>query len=262
MRRRIGNTRSEDSNFVSISLLLIVVIFFLPCTVSGRYLDSDELLVGEWKTLLRCSPLFYESELFPLKKLKVAIHDTSNDRKVHNVLTHGFWQPSKNFPCRLSIYQNGTFHLEPETYTNKVFDNSDYLSVHGKWKVQSNPYCATDRFYDQLIFDSYPRLQKQILENSNNSKRSHCVKKVKLQIRCRLHGHFTAGRLRFSKAFAKGRMSHGYMIMNRRNDEQIKNTGERNTSMVAASFVATRLIPSKAALTSRLDDHDKLVFGY
>jgi hypothetical protein len=67
--------------------------------------------------------------------------------------------------CKLSLFSNGTFEIVPPRVDDETssssssLSSSNLLAVHGKWKVQRNPYCVTDRFFDQVRLESYPRVQ-------------------------------------------------------------------------------------------------------
>jgi hypothetical protein len=147
--------------------------------------------------------------------------------------------------------------MEPTKQSCLDVGISDRLPINGQWRIQPNPYCATDRFFDQMIFDSYPRVQKQ---TSFDEKRSQILQKRRLRIQCRLYGHYTSGRIPFARSYARGKLSHGVLI----------SSGDSNKSKgllqrfprVPASFKAERSIPSKDALTSLLDHYDKKIFGY
>ncbi|KAL7577033.1 hypothetical protein ACA910_006776 [Epithemia clementina (nom. ined.)] len=84
---------------------------------------------------------------------------------------------SRCLDCSLSLFPNGTFVMEPvirtsqprsllqpkqQTYLSdaRSFPNpatAESLAMHGRWRLFPNPYCATDRFYDVVQLQSYPR---------------------------------------------------------------------------------------------------------
>ena len=67
--------------------------------------------------------------------------------------------------CVLSIHPDGTFVLAPSStksveripVSEKRTESTGLSSILGSWNVLSNPYCLTDRIYDQISFTSYPR---------------------------------------------------------------------------------------------------------
>jgi hypothetical protein len=129
--------------------------------------------------------------------------------------------------------------------------------VHGRWTLETNPYCVTDRFYDQLVLEAYPRLQTKLVEDEEM-----IMQKVNIILQCRLSGHFTAGRLHFKdrQNYAKGKISHGVLFLERDGNETKKHWWHQ--PRIAASFSARRLITSKTALTSQIGIDDETEFGY
>lgn len=234
--------------------MILVIVRYLSSLASARLLDSDELLLGTWKTMIRCSPSFFKSELFPPQYLSTScsiIDESQINRR--NWLNY---QKSRSFPCSLSIYPNGTFLLLPDQLLEH-----DCLSVRGEWKVKSNPYCATDRFYDQFIFRSYPRVQHQINRIEGSRKRQNGIlQTLTLHFQCRLYGHHSAGRIRFSSVFARGKLTHGSLIVNRQCAAS-RNLYD-NVKRIKARFYGRRFIQSKDALSCQTDEYDEKFFGY
>lgn len=245
---------SDSVVVMSVTMTTMIFMLLLPAMVNSRLLESEELLIGEWKTAIRCSPSYFSSELFPPRK------GWLQSKNGHNEGLFRFWTPARNFPCRLSVYPNGTFHMEPAVDSNLL----DPLSINGKWKIMSNPYCATDRFYDQIIFNSYPRLQKEKTIGGSLSKSPpRVLQNVTLTFQSRLYGHHSAGRIRFGKFFARGKMTHGILVVQRdRLDVKSNKFCKGRHPRVAASFSAKRLIRSKVALDAELDEYDEVQFGY
>ena len=139
---------------------------------------------------------------------------------------------SRNIPCCLSLYANGTFGLTGRSTSNcdnitpsmrqqnqqPLKKSLSLLLIRGKWKLLTNPYCVTDRFYDQIVLESFPRVQKELIQCSTTKKGSSThsnhltpidsgknvkksrnaiiqpIQKVQLKLHCRLSGHFTGNR--------------------------------------------------------------------
>jgi hypothetical protein len=182
----------------------------------------------------------------------------------------------RRFGCNLKVFRNGTFALEPTNEAlslatavggrssvacleklssaskDDTMHHSDgknealaFLPIRGRWNVLSNPYCATDRFYDDLHLSSYPRAQKRIENNymrkikdskvieesskttttaADDNTLPTLLKRVHLHFHCRLYGHYTDGgliRKLFSTSkktslgdgpYCRGRLSHGAIV--------------------------------------------------
>jgi hypothetical protein len=140
--------------------------------------------------------------------------------------------------CTLSICQDGTFVLSP---TNK--DSLDRrLALRGQWKILSNPYCVTDRFYDQLTLESYPRIEVQ---------NEVPLRSVQLSLSGRMWGRYAKSRRRMN-----GRITHGAMICKQQGIA--KKQFFRIGRPIWASFSACR--SSRVPAVEGRDD--KRFFGY
>ena len=93
--------------------------------------------------------------------------------------------------CRLSLFPNGTFKIIPK-------DDED-LPVSGRWELGRNPYCPTDRFYDDLLLESYPRVFKRRGEGQ-------VLKRLGFQFKCRIYGRYNA------HDRCRSRMNHGMLL--------------------------------------------------
>lgn len=209
----------------------VILAFCCLATCSAGKIDSRDLLIGDWNTTLRCSKSWF-AEVFPPR--------VSADSLVRRRRLSG---KSQNFPCVLSLYSNGTFGLEPNALLVSGASPSPLLSVHGRWTLNLNPYCVTDRYYDDLVLESYSRVQKKVVEEHES-----VLRKVRLKLQCRLYGHFSGGRLHFRDRghFARGKLSRGVLAIER--DGESMKPFWRSRPRIAATFSAKRLIASKTCL--------------
>ena len=145
--------------------------------------------------------------------------------------------------CCLSLCQDGTFVLTPAATESLSSSSSSKqaptrLALQGQWNVLSNPYCITDRFYDQLQLKSYLRATKRGSARSAGGR---------IHLSCRVWGRFakskTIGR--------KGCMTHGTLVWK---DDNISSRPRR----IVASFSAKR----KANEPSHQGWEDQAYFGY
>jgi hypothetical protein len=257
------DTNTNRAFAVTLLLLLVPVVLYngVHNGCNAKKIDSYDLLIGDWETSVRLEGRLNHrsSNKHPLLEIfstttstgTGAITDTHNNVP-HPPQPYGWllnpWklcrnqrrpqqQPytySRNIPCRLSLYPNGTFGLTDHTTiisscdaNNSIKQNqkqqpqetlSSSFLIRGKWTLQSNPYCVTDRFYDDILLESYPRVLKELrmvpnaTTTTTRSKNIHSVKdtdvkyqsvrssssssiiqpiqKVQLKIHCRLSGHF------------------------------------------------------------------------
>jgi hypothetical protein len=120
-----------------------------------RPLNAVQLAVGTWDVTIRSVGLFgdIESRIFPHSTMQSA-KDLGRRKNQKN--NRG------NMRCYLSIAEDGTFVLKRRDDPSDSFRASfrhPTLPMRGRWKVMPNPHCVTDRFYDEISLESYPRQQ-------------------------------------------------------------------------------------------------------
>jgi hypothetical protein len=172
----------------------------------AKKIDSYDLLIGDWDTSIRLLTTSswkkgkqrtqVHANLFEAFAVSVPANTTQlnqiesnyNEGQVgpHIGLLQHFTrrrnnnlkrrqQHSYSYPCRLSLYPNGTFgivshNLNPTNHQRVSLDRhlgttlqeQEQLLIRGKWTLQKNPYCVTDRFYDTIVLESYPRVKKEL----------------------------------------------------------------------------------------------------
>ena len=177
-RERERERERERMNHSSYLLLLLSGFLQLLCTtVQARgVLDAHDLAVGDWDVKVRCGADFYSTLLFPSSSSIIKQSQsppagkgsTEYDRTKKMLAKRIVQLPplpfqTKAYSCQLSLFPNGTFTLRPsERDHNHVPSSSSTVTdgrllLRGRWKVEANPYCITDRFYDELHLESYPR---------------------------------------------------------------------------------------------------------
>eukprot|EP00978_Attheya_sp_CCMP212_P026605 scaffold87877_cov45-Attheya_sp.AAC.1 len=162
------------------------------------------------------SPRFFDTVLFP------PIHPpmTKDQRQPLQQRTKAQTRRRrlpKTMDCTLVLRSDGTFVLEPppsffhtdETRTNHhplnhknaavhVRDDSmgkesesvgERMGMRGRWKLVPNPYCITDRQYDELTLYSHPRVQFNWFGDT-------ILKRARLELRCRIWGRYGAKSIR------------------------------------------------------------------
>lgn len=212
--------------------------------------ENDEGRVGAWDVTFRsswwslllgqpnnCHPM--DSLVFPAATKTITLGDADQRQHRHRKRRRLFPTFRRYDKCKLLLFSNGTFEIAPPR-VDETSSSSNLLAIHGKWKVQSNPYCATDRFFHQICLESYPRLQTTttIKSTSNHDsnepeeptlQQQQKQRRIKFQLHCRLLGHYSAGREsgilmprlrsfflqknRQSHYHAKGQMVRGTMLL-------------------------------------------------
>ena len=203
-------------------------LFFGICVASA--LDGD-LALGEWRLLLKSNQF---DAIFPESS---CVSDSTQRRKRNRL-----WGKPQSHDCRLLVFANGTFALSdngpdevPLDPSGSKAGTSQRLQIHGRWHAPNNPYCATDRFYQSICLESYPR--RQYLANDSSA----VLQRNQLMLYGRLVGHFQQGRRRSSQAV--GRITHGKIIQQNLMpaDDTETNPWWRIRRPVLASFVAKQI---------------------
>ena len=209
--------------------LLLACYCFAPFT-SAQVLGSHQLAAGEWKVQLRGR--FDPTTVFPR---------TESNLPSEIVPRRGLFGTNV-LDCICSLSDDGTFLLRPEQS-----NQNNHLAVRGRWKVMSNPYCITDRFYDQLTMNSYPR--QHIMKKNDGETIIDSITAVK--IHARLWGRYS----RNKPGRCRGKLSHGSLMVS---CEKANQTRPWWLPKQSIEFSAVRIMPR----SSEEDWEDKKYFGY
>jgi hypothetical protein len=285
-------------------LLLVSAISILYCSLftSARNLDSKELSIGVWNVTMKCRRSSFTSDVFPPRVARepqqIDVDQTRNTRRRRQWLPSWGGDSSQSFDCQLNLFSDGTFAMKPrdekswtrlagtstnilgsinqggsEPVTTESNQTPPYLVVHGRWKVHSNPYCVTDRSYDEVSLTSVPRVQTRITPTNveqSAGEMDHATQQIqqrrlRLLMQCRLSGHCTNGglaRLLVGDSYARGRISRGVILSQDELAQQDSNSKSKpwwqSHNKVVASFSARRQIPPGFSLEEDdlLDDNE------
>ena len=195
---------------------VLVLLNCAVCRVDARVLTPYEQAVGQWVVTLTSNGWRRSkvpSMLFP--SLKTAANELPCE--------------TNTMHCHLSVFSNGTFVMDAPSNLA-----STRMSLRGQWKLQPNPYCITDRQYDQLVLESYPRVQKRAFDEQ-------VLQRVILRLQCRVWGRYGSGPIRQFLGFRSGRimsrMTHGTIVWNVQQSQET-NLPWWKSRRVCASFTA------------------------
>jgi hypothetical protein len=196
-----AHSHSQHTLLPCMSILLILLLLLHCCAVftsaaAARHLDSRELSVGVWNVTMKCKRSSFTSDVFPPREAR----EQQQQQRQRQWLPSwgGGVETSQSFDCQLNLFSNGTFALQPRDekyWTRLLLAGSDggssgsqshttqhpplptptpphtrpYLAIHGRWKVHSNPYCVTDRSYDEVSLVSKPRVQTRSVAPTNKN---------------------------------------------------------------------------------------------
>jgi hypothetical protein len=195
-------------------VLLIISLF----QVDSKSLNAYEQAIGDWKVELSCSRKTSETLLFPLTKSAATSLEQPVARDAEKAPS--CWKRGR-VDCRLSIFTNGTFVLAPYSCkdgTEEVPLSLQHLPVRGTWELFPNPYCITDRYYDQLTLKSYPRVKKR----GDNE----ILQTAQMRLDCHVCGRYGSGAVRkfLGKPVGRigSRMNQGTLVWEIQQDGQRK----------------------------------------
>lgn len=248
--------------------------------------------VGEWNLDLK-GPFWMDSG-----KIFARMGD-EEDRPAALPIQRRPW--GTTLPCTLSMAEDGTFVLKPkatasaETEAAKQSQHSsqNIPMIRGQWKLHQNPYCVTDRFYDELSLHSYPRIKqpdpaetlnpaaaRAPIESRSRIEESMSSNslQVDFSLYCRMWGLYDRQRKKQKIPMIDdssndgfplpyGRLTHGTVILRRRRRQQQQQ--QVNGSNIWSAFL-NRYRPVVASFTavrrSKEPSHegwiDEAYFGY
>jgi len=248
---------------------LIIMLFLVTNCVDvvfSKVWNAHELIIGEWDLELRGGWFFSpQNRIFPLKTSKSS---STTNRQIKKEPYIGVkrrpWGSS--LPCSLSLYQDGTFLLQPKEKSTNDYDEKkqeQHLIVRGYWDVLSNPYCITDRFYDQLSLRSLPRsrtlgsTQSGLHHHHHHHHRNY---ESVLELSCRVWGRHVRSKTLGRKAW----MTHGTLMWK---DGDSSSSSSSASSRIKSNRGDRRILAAFSAKrthreTDQLGFEDQYVFGY
>lgn len=179
-RRAVLTNNAYSCIFLQIILTLLVHVHV---HVDGHLQTAFEQVVGRWNVQLHMmqSEKFFQTFVFTpslhnsnnfIEKDSISQMDFkkipyTNNKRTLNEKNQKLPQKGSSslLQCILNIHPNGTFTLLPDQqqqyddYQSKYIMNSPAAVVHGYWTLLPNPYCVTDRQYDDLYMVSLPRVK-------------------------------------------------------------------------------------------------------
>jgi hypothetical protein len=175
--------------------------------------------------------------LFPdmPRERRVTLHDDNYIQcQTRNEHTRTTTKSVRSVSCILNLEKNGKFslslveeadednnHDEKSSPGKRDQESSDYTPpsllchstsinhqpLRGEWYLTPNPYCVTDRHYDELLLVSEPRMRR----------RSNIIEKARVELRCQVWGRYGAGAVRkkigLEHGRIRGRMNHGTIVI-------------------------------------------------
>lgn len=148
----------------------------------------------------------------------------------------------RSVSCVLNLEKNGKFSLslaeeadgKDDRYETGAPDEEDrpasikHQALRGEWYLTPNPYCVTDRHYDELLLVSETRTRR----------RSNIRERARVEMRCQVWGRYGAGAVRkkigIEHGRIRGRMNHGTIVIVKEDVEDGIGSGKggRKTSTI------------------------------
>jgi len=192
-------------------------------SVHSHLLHPYDQAVGLWNlTLCRRDRALLESMVFPplplngentldsdaldVDQTDAAAADDAAEEKgaVSSIIEIRRPRRQKRLECELRLNSDGTFVLSPPSSLDRRGIDSNVgkrVPLEGCWKLRQNPYCVTDRHYDQLSLVSYPkvRLHSSVVDSEAKETSQHDISErdtVTLEMRCKVWGRYGSNTIR------------------------------------------------------------------
>lgn len=235
--------------------LAVLVSLLIARTSQAKVWNAHELLVGEWELELRGGWFFSPSQIFP--RCSTSGEEGGKDVMKNFSTRKRPWGSS--LPCSLSLCSDGTFLLRPKGVEN----GSGRLPMRGHWDVLSNPYCITDRFYDQLRLKSLPRGVSLASSSTGETDKVVLPCSGTMDLSCRVWGRH----VRSQTVGRKGSITHGTVLWKEEVNTEKEEDGSSRTK--ASSILSARrsVLASFSAIRRHREStiqgwEDQAIFGY
>lgn len=193
-------------------------------------------------------------EFLPLERRSILVDEHGIEDQAHTTT-----KSVKFVSCILSLEKNGKFSLSlveelnnendliNKNIPNKIEDSSSKLSssqstamnyqpLRGEWFLTPNPYCVTDRHYDELLLVSEPRIRRG----------SSTVEKARVELRCQVWGRYGAGAVRrklgMKHGRVRGRMTHGSIVIVKQQSPDVYDIGRGNEGKKASTATTREVV--------------------
>ena len=149
--------------------------------------------------------------------------------------------------CELLLDDDGTFVLNPPSdlgnnESRSEVSETSYLPLRGHWMLKANPYCVTDRHYDELTLVSDSKVRYGGDERNKE--------KITMELHCKVWGRFSSNSIRYLLKHARGkdagRLTHGTLsirkeMFNDKLDNDSSSPILKSARVVCATFNAKSL---------------------
>ena len=214
--------------------LLVVLLLHVDHAVS-RLLSAYDQAYGTWRATLR-------KGFFRRHWLLESSSDNEGDLQLlfpelrgGNVTaqaTDRIRHPVSSVTCDLSLERNGRFCLA----LSEAGSNEAHAPLRGEYYLTPNPYCVTDRWYDELLLESSPRTRRLYFDDCT------IVERATVQMTCRIRGRYGSGSVRsimgLEHGRCRGRMTHGAILM-RKEREVHRASGETKKAPTERIVIGT-----------------------
>ncbi len=218
---------------------------------SAQLLHPSDMAVGRWKVSLhRRDRSLIESMIFPriggIERRSNVDRREKNEKHLQVDLSPPPVKFSRRLDCELILDADGSFVLTPLHFIAKQKKNketgyteSTYAPLRGKWKVLPNPYCVTDRQFDELCLKSFPKVKVDI--NGEDPMRSLRKEHVAMEMHCKIWGRFGSNTVRYFLKRPRGRDA-GRMVQGKLSILKVVSEGNFDTDEFERLSASTRRV--------------------
>lgn len=233
---------SNENTIIKVLKIKITTFAFLLLlssnVVSAQLLHPLDLVIGRWGVNLhRKDVQLLESMVFPPNISSQSTISNTDFHANNNFKSTKLKRRKRKLKCDLFLNADGTFVLHPpsdlrDTNLNTESNHIQHLPLKGRWDMRPNPYCVTDRQYDELMLISNPKVRVRHYGDKENMSTNR-EEKVTLEMNCKVWGRFGSNTIRSLLKRPRGReaakLTHGTLCIKK---EIIQNRNKSNSPAV------------------------------
>jgi len=234
--------------------IIVASLLRMATFCQAQLLHPNDMAAGRWSvSIKRRDRSLFESMVFPRNPVSDAIEVKGDEGSSLSKLKRN----RKPMNCDLILDRDGTFTLSPPDFSSTsdaTLEEEDSgqgnrcirQPLKGLWHVRPNPYCVTDRHYDELRLESIPKVRITpndggIFESSLDELKKW--EQVTVELNCNVWGRFGSNpirhMLRRPRGKNAGRLTHGTMsIVKTTAEGGGDHTNEETKRVLCATFQA------------------------
>jgi len=236
---------------------IVAFILGMASFCQAQLIHPNDMTAGRWSvSIKRRDRSLFESMVFP-RNSDAGPKEENQDEDLAFSKVKGNRKSGGCMNCDLILDSNGTFTLLPPDMpaaSDAILEGEgsgrSYPCIHqplkGLWHVRPNPYCVTDRHYDELRLKSIPKVRipaNDVGTTESSIEALETWEQVTVELNCNVWGRFGSNpirhMLRRPRGKDAGRLTHGTIsIVKTTAEGGGDHTGEETRRVLCATFQA------------------------